>query len=289
MTQLGVAPLGTELGPYGGPGLITVKGVLPLGMSAMVVVFDRVPLVGAAYGYKYANSPRSYTFEAIDPTTGDPPYIPEGEFVPSYRPTVVIAEIVPVDQTQVVLRLDAPMEPKVRYKLDVSVSLRGANDEVFAGPSLFDLRGLFRSMPRPPIITRDLRTTDPYSDIDERMRPGLEEGDLGGPKYNASKDFAVQSGFVSRWKRIYRRLSTRLGSFRFYPGYGMMLEVKGLATPSTLQQLANAVGEQLTAEPDVRSASATVKSSADGTVDIFVYVEDSGGNPYEEKFKVVET
>lgn len=267
MSVLGISPLGTDLGPWGGPGLITILGVIPISANEIVVVCDRVPRALDDDAFDDALIEGNYTIVDIDPTVGNPPMIPPGEYKATYSPTIVHAAQDEDDVLQLVLSTDVKLERHVRYSLTVD-TLKGASGETFAGPNTWEFEAL-TPVPRYARIAQLGLATDPYSDFAN----GFVASDDGSPQAvgltaSAGGQFVRHGGVDSCRKRLHRRLLTERRRFLVLSqGYGTAWPVGQLARPGTIQSLVNAIAAGARAEPDVLAAEcfATV---ADNAVDI---------------------
>jgi len=85
--RYGIDPYGEDLGPWGGPGLITLRGVLLAAQNRFIVVFDQPPLARDPKGWRDATNTRNYTIEPIDPTItiNGISVIPDKAVVPTRR------------------------------------------------------------------------------------------------------------------------------------------------------------------------------------------------------------
>lgn len=256
MGIFGFTPLGAGPGPFGGPGLITVLGVLPESVNGLVVVFDRAPVARGAGLYYSATNIRNYAMTPVDPSTPtiDGVQVPVGMLVPGYSPQVAGATGDLVDAHQVHLQVEADLQPTVRYVLRVDPRVRGRHGEVFAGPTDWEFLALTPGALIPPSRRREER----YRDLAYSTFPRPDGGDTLVYEFDPNTDLAIQGGGDSLRKRIYRRLLTNRGGFAFLPGYGAGLQPQALARGNQLQELADVVVEQVRQEPEVLDAGATV-------------------------------
>lgn len=270
MSIFGLSPLGTGLGPFGGPGLITVLGVLPESVNGFVVVFDRAPQVRGAGLFYSATNPRNYSMVPVDPSvpTIDGPQVPVGVLVPTYSPQVASGLGDLLAARQVHLVAEADLQATVRYVLKLDPRIRGAGGEVFAGPTEWEFLALTPGPSIPPARRREER----YRDLAYSTFPRPDGGPTLVYGFDPNSDLAIQSGGDSLRKRIYRRLLTNSGGFAFLPGYGAGLQPQALARGRMLQELADVVVGQVRREPEVQDAGATVtvRTEARGT---FVIVD----------------
>ena len=256
MGSFGLAPLGTGLGPFGGPGLITVLGVLPESVNGFVVVFDRAPLTKGSGLYYSAVNERNYLLTPVDPSTPtiDGPQVPVGVQVPTYSPQVASAWPDLTDAQQVHLVAEADLQATVRYVLRVDPHIRGRSGEVFAGPTDWEFLALVPGPVIPPARQRE----EQYRDLAYATFPRKDGGPTLVYEFDPSMDLAIQGAADSLRKRLYRRLLTGSGGFAFLPGYGAGIQPQALAKNNRLQELADVVVAQVRQEPEVLDAGATV-------------------------------
>lgn len=269
MSSLGLSPLGTELGPWGGPGLITIKGVIPISGNEIVVICDRVPRARDDGAFDDALLPGSYTLVDIDPSVGDPPMIPPGEYKALHTPSVVLVRLDAEDETQLVLTTDVRLERHVRYSLTVDF-LEGAAGETFAGPNTWELEAL-TPVPRYARIPSLGTSADPYADFANGFVASDQDGIPAsvGLQLAGGGDLVWQGGVDSTRKRLHRRLLTERRRFLVLsPRYGTTWPVGQLARPGRLQVLVNDIAAGARSEPDVVAAECVASLDGTGSIDI---------------------
>lgn len=274
MSQYGFAPFG-ESGPYGGPGLISILGLLTTARNRVIVVFDEVPLADDPKGLRSAANVANWLFEPIDPTIigADPPghtYVPDGAVVPKRRIGLARARLDPGDPRQLHVWTDRDMEGGVRYRLTAVGELHGAACETFAGPTAWETWA-----PHPaPVRSIPDRLDGVYRDLDDGQLPGFVS-QPGIWRYKSTGDIALQDELVALKKRILRRCSHAPGAF-VWSGSGVDLRFGLPATPANLSGLANAVAEQARKDTLVAAAAVTaelVQSGGDVYVLLTISVE----------------
>lgn len=272
MPTLGVSPLGTDLGEFGGIGKITIKGVLVTGARDLVIIWDRVPRFRNDGALKDASERSNYLLVAVDPTidTKDGPVVPHGSVVPKRTPIPRLLVRDKADPTQILVTVDTDMEPGAEYDLTV-YRIEAETGETIAGPLTWRLRGL--GLPAEPIIRSALRLRqDPYLDIANAAIPGVE---LAGWVMGPGGRFLRHGGIASLRKRVFRRIITSAREMQILgPDYGADLQIGVLARPSTLQLWANRIQTGVSQEPDVASVQVRVSTPTSGAeqVDITVAV-----------------
>lgn len=273
MTAFGTSPLGSDLGPFGGPGLMTVLAVLPLGANRCVVVFDVAPLADDTQGPHSAVNPNNYAITAVDPTYTSPTVpapgiVPAGAAVPTRSPRIAEAVVDEADPTQVVLVFDCPLERGISYDVQISPGICGAHDEDFAGPEVWRF-----AAPAPPIAASPgLVSEERFRDFDYLVAPTpTQEG--GTYRSDANGDVGIQDANTSLKKRIYRRIFSGRGAFAFLGDYGVGADrVKQLAKPGFIQGFASTAAEQIRAEPDVSAAAVEARMDV-STAGAFLIVD----------------
>ena len=272
MSAFGLSPLGTGLGPFGGPGLITVLGVLPLSVTSFVVVFDVAPKALDSEALDSGTNAGNYEMTSTDPTIYPPlaavPTVPPGAVVPTRQPFPGIATADRADPRQVIIETDSRMDPHVQQVVHISSQIAGRNGETFAGPQDWGFRspGL-----EPGRRSAAAQARDRYRDLAWDIT-----GSTGDAyRYDANRDIGINDGRTSLRSRIYRRVFTSPGGFTWLPAYGVGVRIKKLARTSERHQLADTVASQAQLEPEVIEATAEVTftdTSAGGVVDIALYV-----------------
>ncbi len=257
MSIFGISPLGTGPGPAGGPGLISVLGILPLSNNKWVVVFDVPPAGLDTDAVDSGTNEENYTLEAINPEivaeNGDV-FVPPGEFVPTRFPYTGLAEIDFEDPTQVICSADSQLQQKIRYQVTVSTSICGANGETFAGPNVFQFQAPLLS---PGVVTSVEVSEQRFRDLDYLIVP-TDDQPAATYFIESTGDIGIQNAETSLRKRISRRIFSQPGSFSFLPQYGIGMAIKKLAKAGQLQDLSNRVAAQIQLEPDVSSAGVEV-------------------------------
>ncbi len=290
MSIYGLSPIGTELGPYGGPGLITVRNVLPESLNTFRIIFDREVRRFDDQALNSGTNASNYTLLAIDPTvvTGSgEAVVPSGGVLPTVQPAVVVAAANPTDLRELVLSTDANLEPCVRYQVTVSARIKSTDNDVFAGPQTWEFVG--RKIPTS--VTAEEEAQERFRDFDYRLAPDPDNPDQPTQVYrlDESSDIGLQNNAESLRKRVLRRVSTQRGGFAFLTEYGTSNTIKRLAKAGNMQGVANEMSEQIRREPDVLAAGVvvTTRPSVDGTlviVDAQVTQVDSRENQFFFEF-----
>lgn len=270
---LGLYPLGEELGPWGGPGLITILGVIPIGRSQISIVFDRVPKLDNDGAWNDGSDINNYLLFSIDPTeltaAGDP-HVPPSKIVPLREcPFITGATLDTVDPQQIHLSLDAPLERAVDYEATILYA-RGAAGETFAGPTSWSFKALTPS--RHDVKKLSLSAAvDPYHDIANSFYALKKDGSPGltGWQLGSDQSFVHHGGLANAQKRIHRRMFSGRGRYLVYgQGYGVEWPSGNIVRPGALRRLEAAIAEQIRREPDVLDCIVSATITGPGIVDI---------------------
>jgi len=282
MTSLGLSPLGTELGPWGGPGLITIKGVIPISGNEIVVVCDRVPRALNDGAYDDALRLSNYDLVDIDPTVGDPPMIPPGEYKAVHSPSVATVAVDVEDETQIVLTTDVRLERGVKYELTVDF-LEGEAGETFAGPTTWAFEAL-TPVRRHAVIASLGVAVDPYADFANGFVASATDGTPKsvGLSLAGGGNLVWHGGVESTRKRLRRRLLTERRRFLVLsPTYGTTWPVGQLARPGAIQILVNDIAAGARSEPDVVAAECVATLDGAGGLDLTLRARTIDGSTLE--------
>lgn len=273
MSQFGLAPFGDD-GPLGGPGTISVLGVLPAASNEFIVVFDVAPRADDPEGFDSATNVKNWTLVAVDPTIQSTTipglvFIPKGEIVPTRTPKIASAFEDEDDPTQIHLKTDSGLEHNVRYEITMEAPIRGVGCETPFGETTVEFRAL---EPGPQRVSRFIQ--------EDRFRDWANEFFPADPKQaeatwllEDSGDIALHNSDKSLRKRIMRRLLGNRASFAHLPNYGAGRGIKALVRSGDVQGLANAAQEQVAQEPDVLQAAVTAQVRTTSTGDVVVALE----------------
>ena len=292
MSNFGLAPFSPS--PFGGPGLITILGVLPAAANEVIVVFDKRPRADDPGAFDSATNPKNWTVTPIDPTipSTDVPglsYVPKGKIVPTRTQLVASASQDEDDPTQIHIFLDSRLENLVEYEVEALPSVIGEDCEVLVGPTVFQFFGLRPGPARRSRFVQEDRFRDWDNDFFPRDRPGATW------RLEDSGDIALQDADKSLRKRLLRRILSNPAAFAHLPDYGTNTRIKSLIKTGQVQALANAAQQQAAQEPDVLQAATTarvVNESAGGAVvalEIFVQRRDARDSRFLFEFPLSGT
>ena len=258
MSQFGIAPFGTGAGPFGGPGLITIRGILVAAANEVIVVFDKIPKADDTEAFDSATNIKNWIVSPIDPTiqSTDVPgltFVPKGKIVPTRTPQLAGSFQDVDDPTQIHLTMDSRMEDRVEYEVEALANIVGDDCETLAGPTVFTFFGL---RPGPSRRARFIQE-DRFRDWDNDFFPADRKQPEATWRLEDSGDIALQEADKSLRKRILRRILTNRSGFKHLPDYGTDTRIKALIRTGQVQALANAVKESVAQEPDVVQAAAT--------------------------------
>jgi hypothetical protein len=274
VSQFGLNPFGTEAGAFGGPGLITILGTLPVASNELIMVFDRAPLADDPEGFDSATNVKNWVFAPVDPTipsTAVPGlvFVPKGEVVPTRTQLIAAAFVDDDDPTQIHLTTDSEMEQAVRYEITAQPAIRGLDCEELVGELELELRAL---EPGPARVSRFVQE-DRFRDWANEFFPADPKQGEATWKLEDSGDIAIHDAEKSLRKRIMRRLLGNRAAFAHLPNYGASRGIKALVRSGDVQALANAAQEQVAQEPDVLQAAATATISNTPSGDVVVALE----------------
>ena len=277
MDSLGISPMGDGLGPWGGPGLITIKGVVPLGRRHVAIVLDRVPKLQNDGTWNDGSDVSNYAVLAIDPTQyteQDEAYLPPGKLKATHEVAIINASLYTEDPEQVIIETDCKMEPTVEYELSV-LYLRGKQGEDFAGPTAWTFKAL-ASATKEPVKHVLTAAHDPYYDIANGFYALDSNGTpaLTGWQQTNDQNLVHHGGLANARKRINRRMFAGRGRYLIYGrGYGIDWPIGRLSRPGDLRRLESACAEQIRQEPDVKSCLVEARLGAVNTVEITARVD----------------
>lgn len=255
MSQFGVLPFGGPYGPLGGPGTLSVLGLLPVAANEVIVVYDKPPLADDPEGWNSGTNVRNYVLTPIDPTiigADGSVHVPHGEFAPTKSPSLANAWQDEDDATQIHVTTHDRMESGVQYDVAVNVKIRGEDCEPFVGPATWRFRAL---RPGPPRVPRYVQE-DRYRDWDNTLFPDDPDQPEGTWRFDDTSDIGLHDEDACLKKRLLRRALSKRGEFTHAPTYGLGPRVKTQAKNGQIQALANELAEQARREPDVVHASA---------------------------------
>ena len=260
MSQYGIDPYGGELGPYGGPGLITLLGVLGAAENRVIAVFDRAPQVDDSRALGSATNILNYTIETINPTIviNNIPTVPDKALVPTRGIALARARVDLADPKQVHIWTDRDMEPGIQHRISVVGPIHGLGCEEFAGPTSGTIWAPYPPPPQPSPDRLDgvLRDLDDGGTASSGEYPEVW-------RYQSNGDIALQSEIESLKKRIIRRC-TQLPNSYIWSDNGVPVFLHALMQPDTLNALANVVAEQARRDVLVASASCEVTPLVSG-------------------------
>lgn len=253
MSIYGLSPLGTAAGPFGGPGLISVLGVLVSRTNQIIVVWDSDPVNEKTARFDSASSFENYVLGVVDPlviASDLTEFLPPGKKIATRVPKVMDATADPLDPRQTIIDLDASMERGVEYELMVFDRIMGVGKEVYSGPTEFQFDGV-EAVRQVPSLTVESGTRDFASIVDSNTESGY--------RFDPNTDIGIDEGDILLFKRVFRRLLTERGAFTHLPNYGAGFRIKGLFRPSILQSMASEAAGQIRNEPDVLNAAVTLQ------------------------------
>ena len=181
---------------------------------------------------------------------------------------VAIVHTESVDEFTVDLILDRPMSSYFasRYMLGVSGLVSAVGDIPFEDQE-FTILGQFKAVPRllpeRAVNNRDIANPQTLSAIYDPLPIDGQPTDsiLGRYQADSLGDVALDEGIVSYKKRVFRRLTTKKGSFAHLPDYGVLYldQVKKLNLPGVRDSMASDAEDQIREEPETQSVSVRIR------------------------------
>jgi len=260
VSAYGIDPYGGDLGPYGGPGLITVLNILPAAENRVILVFDRAPMSSDPKGRRDATNPANYTIEPIDPTItiNGISTVPDKAIVPTLPIALARARVDPYDPKQIHLWTDRDMEPQIEHRVSIVGPIHGEGCEDFAGLVSWTI---WAPLPAPLQMAPD-RLDGQLRDLDDGGT--ATSGDLPEVwRYEGTGDIALQGELESLKKRIIRRCTQAPNSY-VWSNNGVPMFIGDLMTVGSLNNLAQVVQEQARKDILVADAAVTVEPVLSG-------------------------
>lgn len=153
------------------------------------------------------------------------------------------------------VQLDGVLTPGARYQVELATP-----DTELTGCSCAEVTGLTLARSAFQTDERDsdgsiLDLANPWLTRDALQLPPV----LGSYQLTDTGDIGLdKSGESSLRKRIFRRVTSAVGSFFHLQGYGVDLKLKGLITPDAAERLQARVKAQVLQEPEVEDCKVRV-------------------------------
>lgn len=248
-------------GPFGSGAALAVVLAAEWSLNAVDVTFSVPPRAADPASVFDALCPLNWTLAAIDPPAA----------------VVRLAQTCArVSSLVVRVYFDGPLDDDTVYQITVAARVQ---DEV--GLPIAPCRSwtftTFAPERSPTVAQRETERADianpqTLSDL-KRRNP------LGTFQISDRGDYANEAGRRYLRKRVFRRAQTALGEFFHLPQYGFAEPLKSTITPSLLRRMQARAQAQLLREPDVVSASVSVRAldDAPGIVVVDMKVRDTNG------------
>lgn len=124
--------------------------------------------------------------------------------------------------------------------------------------------GLYRGISPPSaylaVPSRDFANPQTLSALVGSFGNTTNKAQLGTFQTDQTGDVATDEGLVSYKKRVFRRLTTPLGSYLHLPNYGVTIQrhVKQLSRPGLVQSLGSEAESQILQEPETQSVTVQI-------------------------------
>lgn len=245
---------------FGSGGPIAIVRARAAGSHVVRVVYSEEPLHRSPAGKYDALNPGNYSIEA---EVGSAPNV----MVVGIGSTMRVPPapgVVGVDERGFDLHTDRALVVDVLYRVTV-VRVRAKPGGELGTPYSATFHGMVMlntvNRPRNPVPLFDWQNSF----------------DRGTWVVDDSGDLAPEDERASVRKRIFRRLVTPKGSFRFLPGYGVGLSLKGPMLPRDLQPLQAEIVRQIKLEPEVQDVSVSLELDPLGLLTVSLAVRTISG------------
>jgi len=188
------------------------------------------------------------------------------------RPVLVAdVKLVPGDGTQIDVWLDRAMSPTGSQYTVTVTNLKSSDLTLDMDPdqSTWTFLGVHQGLPVPGA---DLTLGNRDFANPQMPGVGVAQDQLGHFMIDDLGDYGIDQGLVSYKKRVFRRLTTRKGSFRHLPGYGVSIpqSAKKMARANLTDSIAADAEDQVRQEPETKNVSVVLTQSPDDP-SLFIY------------------
>lgn len=238
---------GSGLGPlfFGTGGPISVVRALAVAGQVVRVVFDDEPLHRSPAGGSDALNPSNYSLTV----TGGAAVAPTPVGVdrdPIVGPARGVGNgTAAADERGMDVHVDRPLVVGVGYQVFVR-NVQSMSGGTLASPYSAIFGGVTR--------LEETKVPARNQDLIDLANPAF----VGGYVFDDSGDLATDTPEDGLRKRIYRRLTTRRGSFRWMPGYGSTIDLKETGSLAKISAAQADLTAQVKQEPDVAAASVRI-------------------------------
>ena len=254
----GISPYG--LGPYGSVSLlstINVTGAWAISTHGIRVTLSSEPQ--HLDPFDTGDATNSLTWTVVDVTDG--------------RSLTVVAAEMHDDATVDLVTLE-PLGDHLDNHRVTAVGLLSVDGFEATAPVDADFAGVVQTIDPIDSIRADFRDRDLSN---PPFQGGRSDGVAGSLVIGSDGDFETEAGIPLTRKLVLRRMSTRRGSFRHMPEYGLgILEKEPLSAGGLVEQLRD-IEDQVRQEPDVINARARGSIDRSGTLIIQLTVNATGG------------
>jgi hypothetical protein len=247
--------------PLGVGGPLSVVRALAVAGQVVRVVFSEEPLHRSAAGAMDALNPANYIFSVIGGAATAPSPV-------GVNPAMVVGPTYGVQGSAPERGFDVAVDRQLIVGIHYVVTVRDVaalSGSALGSPDSGDFFGVTRlEETRLPVRNQDL--------VDFACPPSL-----GHYVIDDTGDIAVGTPADGTVCRIFRRLTTKKDAFRWLRGYGVGIDLKGVASTASLSGMKNDGTSQVKLEPDVAAASVAVTTQPVGIVLVQVRAQTRRG------------
>jgi hypothetical protein len=246
--------------PFGVGGPLNVVRARAIQSHAVLVTFDEEPVHASPSGQNDALNPSNYGF-TITSGDGTAPQCIGVDLAMVVGPAL---GVLAGDERGFVVHTDKPLIFGLTY-LVTARNIESKVGGVLGSPYAADFPGaLHLSKSKPP--QRKIDFVD------------LANSPFGGAfVVDDSGDVTTEGSVTGLRKRMLRRASTPRDAFSTLPGYGSILELKKLASPSALTAARADLQAQILQEPEVQDAQVTFEQASTGVLTVVMRAKTKKG------------
>jgi hypothetical protein len=189
------------------------------------------------------------------------------------RPVAIadVRRVMTSDGSQIDVWLDRALSPTGSAYTISCANLKSADLTLSLDPTkaAWTFSGVHQGL---PVLGQDMTVGNRDFANPQMPGAGIRESELGQFTVDSLGDYGIDQGLASYKKRVFRRLTTRKGSFRHLPGYGVSIpqSVKKLARANLTDSIAADAEDQIRQEPETQSVSVQLIRSNDDP-NLFIY------------------
>lgn len=282
--------------PWGGNqvGSLDLEDAQATSENVIELEFSRAIYITGLFDQFDASRPEFYTITPVPGTVGY-----DGS--PARAVTVVSVQVVSapgfIDGQIIALTLDRPMTPfPAQYGITCASTIKTADLSTAITQRSFTCFGVYRIIETPtvdqPTPSRDIANPQSLmSALASTASFPFDPKILGVFPTDDTRDYAVDEGLGSFYKRVFRRIFTKKGRFLHLPvtyGVGAQTYGKRIAKAQARNQLVADLEAQISQEPEVAKIEATTQlsTSAPGLFRIILAIKLKTGQTKTYQFPV---